>query len=452
MSINPAIFKAYDIRGVYPEDINEDVAYKIGQAYARLVNPKIVALGRDVRISSPSLFEAIKNGLLDHGVKVVDIGIGSTDTMYFAVANYGYDGGLMITASHNPREYNGVKMVRAKGVPVSGDSGIMEIRDLVAQGYAYQAPQKGESTVKDASDDYVKKILSVVDVVKVKSRTFKIVANINFGPTAERLRKIAEFLPLEIIWLNEEPNGEFPKGRPDPLVPENRQELVELVRKNQADFGVAWDCDADRIFFVDETGRFLSGYFTTAVLAKVLLEKYPGGKIITDMKLNWAIIDTVKKAGGIPLSNKTGHSFFKARMIAEDAIFGGEVSGHYCFKDFFYLDNGLIPLVLMLELLAKTGQKMSQIYQPYFENYFAIEETNFTVTDKDGLLAALKDKYSDGKLSEIDGVAIEYPDWRFSVRASNTEPVVRLNLEARSEKLMEEKMGEVIKFIKLSSF
>lgn len=451
MQLNPAIFKAYDIRGVYPEEINENIVYKIGQAYAKFLKPKTVALGRDVRLSSPSLFESMKKGLLDHGVNVVDIGVGSTDTMYFAVAHYGYDGGLMITASHNPRQYNGVKMVRAKGLPVAGDSGINDIRDLVLADYAYQAPQKGEESAKDVSDDYVEKILSLVDVDKIKSKNFKIVANVNFGPTAERLKKIAKFLPLDFVWLNEEPNGEFPKGRPDPLIPENRQELVELVKQNKVNFGAAWDCDADRIFFVDETGRFISGYFTTAVLAKVLLEKYPGGKIVTDMKLNWAVIDTVEKLGGTPLPNKTGHAFFKERMIKEDAVFGGEVSGHYCFKDFFYLDNGLIPFVLILELLAKSGQKMSEIYEPYFENYFAIDETNFTVGDKDGLLAALKEKYKDGKLSEIDGVAIEYPDWRFNVRPSNTEPLIRLNLEARSKDLMEEKKDEVIKFIKLSS-
>lgn len=447
MSTNLDIFRAYDIRGIYPQEVNEELAYKIGQAYAKFLNPKTVILGRDVRTSGPALFEAVKNGLIDHGVNVVDIGVVSTDMMYFAVADYGYDGGLMVTASHNPREYNGFKMVREKGKPISGDSGIMEIRDLFLKNYNYQAPQKGEVAARDVIDDYVQKVLSVVDIQKIKSHSFKIVANINFGPTARSLRKLAEFLPLEIIWLNEEPNGEFPKGRPDPLVLENRQEAIELVKKNKADLGVAWDADADRIFFTDETGRFLSGYFTTAVLASCLLKKYPGAKIITDMKLNWAVIETVEKAGGIALPNKTGHSFFKERMISEDAVFGGEVSGHCFFKDFFYLDNGLMPLLLILDLLVESKKKLSEIYQPYFDKYFAIEETSFNISDKEKLLQEAKEKYHDGHLSEIDGVAIDFSDWRFSLRASNTEPLVRLNLEAKSKELMEEKKEELIKLI-----
>lgn len=445
MSINPAIFKAYDIRGVYPKEIDEEIAYKIGQAYAKLIKPKEVVLGRDVRLSGPALFAALKRSLVDAGVKVIDIGMVSTDMMYFAVAHYGYDGGMMVTASHNPREYNGFKMVRQKAVPISGETGIMEIRDLVLAGHHEKSPKAGEVIKLDVLGDYIKKVLSVVDLDKIKP--IKLLANPNFGPLARNLKQLAKLLPLEIVWLNEEPNGEFPKGRPDPLIPENRQESIELVKKTKADLGVAWDSDADRIFFIDETGRFLSGYFTTAVLAEYLLKRHPKAKIVVDTKLNWAVIDTVTRAGGLALPNKTGHSFFKERMIAEDAIFGGEISGHYFFKDFFYLDNGLMPLALILEMLSVSGKKLSEIYQSYFERYFAIEETNFTVADVGKVLEAIDKKYHDGKISKLDGLAIEFPDWRFSLRASNTEPLVRLNLEARSKELMEEKKSELVKYI-----
>lgn len=449
--INPGIFKAYDIRGVYPEEINADIFYKIAQAYAKFMefrDGERVALGRDVRLSGPSLFDAMKKGLLDHGVDVVDIGVVATDMMYFAVAHYGYAGGLVITGSHTPREYNGVKMVRKMAKPISGDSGIPEIRDLAVSGYAHRAPVPGKAATRDVLDDYLQKVLSVIERTRLKP--FKILANINFGPLTRNLKRMQNFLPLEIVWLNEKPDGSFPKGRPDPLIPESRAETIDLIKSNKVDFGVAWDSDADRIFFYDETGRFLSGYFTSAVLAEYMLKRYPGSKIVIDMKQNWAIIDTVKRAGGTPLSNRTGHSLFKERMIKEDAVFGGEVSAHYFFKDYFYLDNGLIPLLFILDILSLSGRKMSEIYQPYFDKYFAIEETNIKVGDPDAVFAAVKQKYGDGKLSEIDGVSIDYSDWRFNLRSSNTEPLVRLNLEAKTRELMEAKTRELMDFIKIS--
>jgi len=446
MQINQSIFKAYDIRGIYPTEFNEEIAYATAQAYAKFLAPKTVALGRDVRLSGPTIFGAVKKGLIDHGVDVVDIGVVSTDMMYFAVAHYGYDGGLCITASHNPGEYNGIKMVRKMAKPISGESGIIEIRDLVLADYNYQAPQVGTVTIQDVLGDYLKKVLSIIDLTKIKP--FKIVANCNFGAIGRNLKHLQNFLSLDVIWLNEEPNGAFPKGRPDPLILENRTETMELVKKHGADFGVAWDADADRIFFIDETGRFISGYFTSAVLAEYFLTRYPQAKVVVDMKLNWAIIDMVNKMGGTALPNKTGHAFFKERMIKEDAVFGGEVSGHYFFKDFFYLDNGLIPFLIILDILSTSGKKLSEIYQPYFEKYFAIDETNFTVADVAAVLQSIKAKYHDGQLSEIDGIAIEYPDWRFSVRSSNTEPVVRLNLEARSKELMNARARELTELIK----
>lgn len=444
--INQSIFKAYDIRGTYPDQINEEIFYKIAQAYAKFIQPKTVVLGRDVRLSGPALFDALKRGLVDAGVDVIDIGVVSTDMMYFAVAHYGYDGGLAVTGSHTPREYNGVKMVRKMAKPISGDSGIMEIRDLVLSGYGYKSEISGKVSGKEVLDDYIKKVLSVVDAGKIKPH--KIVANLNFGPLAGNLKRLQDFLPLEIIWLNEEPDGAFPKGRPDPLIPESRGETEALIKNSKVDFGAAWDSDADRVFFFDETGRFLSGYFTTAVLAEYMLKRYPGSKIIMDMKQNWAIIDTIKRSGGVPLTNRTGHSLYKERMIKEDAVFGGEVSAHYFFKDYFYLDNGLIPLLLILDILSSSGKKMSEIYQPYFEKYFAIDETNIKVKDVDAVLRAVKQKYSGGKLLEIDGVSVDYPEWRFNLRPSNTEPLVRLNLEAKTSGIMNEKLKEISKFIK----
>ena len=444
-TIDPSIFKIYDIRGVYPDTINEEIIYQIGQAYAKLIEPKIVAVGRDVRVSGPQLFESLKNGLIDHGVSVVDIGMVSTDMLYFAVAKYGYDGGLQISASHNPREFNGIKMVRKAGKPISGDSGIMDIRDLVLNGYSYNAEQKGTVSSQDVLADYVDKVLSCVDASKIKP--FKVVANINFGATARVLKVIAEKVPISITWLNENPNGEFPKGRPDPLVPSNRTETTELIKSTKADLGVAWDSDADRCYVFDETGRFLSGYFTSAILAKYFLGKYSGSKVVIDMKQNWAIKDAVAAAGGIALENRTGHSLYKERMIKEDAVFGGEVSGHFYFRDYYYLDNGMIPFLLILQILSESGKKLSEIYQPLFNKYFAIEETNVQVSDIQKVLSVIKEKYKDSIISEIDGVSVDYPSWRFNVRPSNTEPLLRLNLEAKSQQEMEEKEKELVELI-----
>ena len=445
MNIDTSIFKAYDIRGVYPEQVNEDLYYKIGQAYAKFIGPKTVAVGRDVRLSGPSLFKSLTQGLMDHGVNVVDIGVIATDMMYFAVANYGYDGGLAVTASHNPREYNGIKMVRAKGAPISGDSGIYDIRDLAASAYKFEAPTKGTISQKDVLADYIQKVLSFIEIPKIKP--LKVVANINFGPMAKNLRKIQDVLPLEIIWLNEEPNGNFPKGRPDPLIPENRDETIALVKQHKADMGVAWDSDADRCFFFDETGRFLSGYFTTAILSEYFLKRCGPSKILMDSKLNWAVADIVKEFGGQSITTKTGHSFYKQKMIDEQAVFGGEVSAHMYFKDFYYLDNGLIPFLIMLEMLSTGNQTLSEIYEPLFKKYFAINETNFRVKSVSAVLEEVKKRYADAEISELDGIAFEYPSWRCSVRGSNTEPTIRLNLEAKDSETLNKKTQELTELI-----
>ena len=441
MSIDPSIFKAYDIRGLYPDTLNETLAYQIAQSYCKFIGPKTVVVGRDVRLSGPALQEAVIKGLVDHGVNVIDIGIVTTDMMYFAAVHTGADGGLMVTASHNPKEYNGIKMVRKNAVPISGDTGIYDIRDLAVSGYKFLAPQPGQISSRDIFEAYLAKVLSVIDIKKIKP--FKIVANLNFGAIGRNIREVAKRLRLDMIWLNEQPDGNFPKGRPDPLIAENRDETIALIQSSGADLGVAWDADADRCFFFDEQGRFLSGYFTTAVLAEYLIKKHGPGKILVDSKLNWATTDLVESLGGQTMVTKTGHSFYKEKMIKEDALFGGEVSAHYFFKDFYYLDNGLIPFLLILELLSASGKKLSEIYQPYFDKYFAINETNFKVASVPEVLAAVRAAYPDGKLSELDGVAMEFGAWRFSLRGSNTEPIIRLNLEAKSQAEMEQKFKEL---------
>lgn len=446
MNIDPSIFKAYDIRGIYPETINAEIGYKIAQAYVKFLNPKTVVVGKDVRLSGPEILAGVKQGLVDHGVNVIDIGMVTTDMMYFGVVHTGADGGLMVTASHNPKEYNGMKIVRAMAGPISGDSGMYEIRDIAVTGYAFKAEPSGKEKNLDIFEPYIEKVLSTISQEKIKP--CKIVANLNFGAIGKNVRAVAEKLKLDVVWLNDQPNGEFPKGRPDPLIPANRDETIALIKSSGADLGVAWDADADRCFFFDETGRFLSGYFTTSILAEYLIKRYGPGRILVDSKLNWATEELVKSLGGTTAVTKTGHSFYKEKMIQDQAIFGGEVSAHYFFKDFFFLDNGLIPFLLILEMFSQSGKKMSEIYQPLFDKYFAIEETNFKVRDVAEVVAAVRSHYIDGQVSDLDGVAVEYPEWRFSVRGSNTEPIIRLNMEARSQAEMEKRQAEMIEFIK----
>jgi len=458
--IDPSIFRAYDIRGIYPDTLNEDLVYRIAQSYLKIIKPagQDIVLGGDVRESSPQLKKAAADGLLDSGYNVIDIGTVSTDMFYFAVANYGYAGGLSITASHNPREYNGIKMVREKAQSVSGDSGIMEIRDdILAVSQKIESVKKGQVTKKDIINDYSQLCLSFIDPFKIKK--FKIVMNPNFGLAGQVVQEMLTGLPIEIVPLNFEPDGSFPKGRPDPLIPENREETIELVKSSQADFGVAWDADADRVFFLDESGGFIDGYFMTAILAKIMLAKQPGAKIISDPRLTWAVRDTVEAEGGRVLVNKVGHSFIKERMVKEDAFFGGENSAHYYFKfeNGAYYDNGMIPFLLILEKLSVDNLKLSELAQPFRKKYFISGEINRAVKDKEKVLRQAEEKYSDGQTEKIDGLSVEYANpagrasgasWRFNLRTSNTEPLIRLNVEATSQSLMESKRDEILKIIK----
>lgn len=456
--IKKEIFKAYDIRGLYPQDLNEEVAYKIAQAYCKLFSPKTIVLGRDVRLSGPSLWRAAAKGFTDHGVDVIDIGVITTDMLYYASAALNADGGITISASHNPGEYNGMKLMRAGAVPVSGDTGILEIRDLVVSDYAFKAPLAGVITVQDIRADYLKKCLSFVDADSIEEPRrdgrgkMRVVVNGMFGAVVKNVEQAKDIakLPIELITLNAEPDGSFPKGAPDPLLPENRTETIALIKSVKADLGAAWDGDADRVFFFDETGRFIPGYFITAFLGAYFSKKAPGSKIIYDPRLTWAVEDTVKSAGGIALINRVGHSFIKERMRKENAVFGGELSGHYYFREFYYADNGLIPFLLMLEIISKSGKKVSELFEPYFKKYFISDETNFALEslgEVERAISKIEYAYPDATVTRVDGLSIEYSKWRANIRSSNTQPLLRINVEAKNEALRDQKLAELIKLI-----
>ncbi len=447
MTINQEIFKAYDVRGLYPEQINEKAAYKIAQAYLKVFQPDgSIVLGKDVRLSSPSLWQAAAKGITNAGYDVIDIGTVSTDMLYFTVANYGYGGGIIISASHNPAEYNGMKFVREKAIAVSADTGIMDIKKQALKEQEIIEPTKGQIIKKDILSDYIKHCLDFIDITKIKP--MKIVADANFGMAGIFLKKMLEGLPIEIIELNFQPDGAFPKGRPDPKIPERRQEVENLIKKEQVDFGVAWDADADRCFFFDEKGHHIDAYYITAILAKHYLSKQPQQKILCDVRLVWAIQAVANELGGQLIINKPGHAFIKDTMRKQDILFGGETSGHYYFKDNFYADNGMIPFLLILEMLCQSAEKFSQIADYYRKNYPNSGEINQQVKDKDFVLQKIDKEYQDGKVTHIDGVSVEYDDWRFNLRKSNTEPVIRLNLEAKTKKLVDQKTKEILQLIK----
>lgn len=446
--MNPDIFKAYDIRGVYPQDFNEEIAYKIAQAYVKIFNPKKVVLGRDVRMSGPKIFEAVSNAFMDAGVNVVDLGLVSTDEFYFAAGSLPVDGGMTISASHNPREWNGINLCKKGAEPIYSETGINDIKKLVLDDFEPLVSEtKGSIEKMDISSDFLKNVISYIDIKNIKP--VKIVANANFGMDVVLLTKAIQMfnLPITIIPLNGTPDGTFPKGHPNPLLPENRREFLDLVISEKADMGVSWDADGDRCFFADEKGNFIEGYFITAILAKEILKKHPGSKIIIDPRLTWATVETITASGGIPVICKPGMTIIADTMKKEGAVFGGEMSSHFYFKENFYRDNGLIPLFLILEMLSKYNVKLSQLVEPLTTKYFISGELNFETEKKDEILQSIQQKYNNGKQEFIDGLSVEYNDWRFNLRKSNTESLLRLNLEARSKELMEEKRNEIIKTI-----
>lgn len=451
MNIDTSIFKAYDIRGVYPTQINGELVYKIAQAYAHFLKPKTVVVGRDMRLSGQEFRDQIIKALTDAGVNVIDIGLVSTDQLYFAAATLEVDGGIQITASHNPKEYAGMKMVREKGMPISGDSGIYEIRDMVNSGkpqggpFGLESEKKGTVQTKEIYEDYYTYVLKHFDFKNFKPLT--VVANTNFGmanPTVEYLQKVLPVKFLKIV--NNTIDGSFPKGRPDPLVSENRGEIIEAIKELKPDLGVAWDADADRCFFFDSEGKFVTPAYINALLSKYYIEKFSGGKVIHDTRVVRVIQEAVKLAGGEAVMNKAGHSFIKERMIKERAVFGSETSGHYYFQENFYLDNGLFPFLAVLDIMSKENKTFSEILKPLRDKFQISEEINFKVNNLN-ILEELKEKYKDATIDATDGYSFEYPLWRFNVRKSNTENLLRINLEADSEKLLAEKTLEVSNLI-----
>ncbi len=450
MSINPTIFKAYDIRGLYPSEINEEAARLIGRGFVSYLGAKRIAVSRDMRLSSPSLAAAFVEGATEQGADVVDYGMMATDMMYFAVATDGHDGGVQITASHNPGQYNGIKMVRREALPLSGDAGLGDIRDMIAAGKLPPAAAKrGTVTTADVMDGYVKRVMSFIDASIIKP--FNVVLDAGNGMAGLVAPKLFDGLPCRTTKLFFDVDGSFPNHDANPLIEENRRDIVDRVIKDKADIGIAWDGDADRCFFIDGSGEFIAGDFVTALLGEAALLKNPGAKIVYDLRASYAVKDTAAKYGGTALMNRVGHAFFKQRMREEGAIFGGEVTGHYYFRDYFYADNGLIPALLILELMSRKGQTLRELLAPLREKYFISGEINTKLSDMslipaklDGLAA----KYADGRAYRLDGVSVEFPDWHFNVRASNTEPMLRLNLEAVTEEMMERKRDEVLAFIR----
>ena len=438
-------FKAYDVRGIVPEELNEELAYRIGRAYAAVVQPRRVCVGRDVRPSGEGLVRALSEGLADAGVDVVDIGMVGTEQVYFATFHYGLDGGIMVTASHNPPEYNGMKFVRAGARPISGDSGLKEIEAHAREGSFAPALVKGKVTKKDIMDDYVEHLLGYVDVEKLKP--FRIACNPGNGCAGPVLERLAPRLPFSLVTRFAEPDGSFPNGVPNPLLPENRAATAELVRESGADFGVAWDGDFDRCFLFDERGEFIEGYYIVGLLAQAVLRKHPGAIIMHDPRLVWNTVDIVESMGGRPFVWKTGHAFIKEKMREVDAAYGGEMSAHHYFRAFSYCDSGMIPWLLIAQLLSETGAPLSQLVAERIEKFPCSGEINRRLQDPEAALARLEATYKDKALrvDYIDGLSMEFDRWRFNVRKSNTEPLVRLNVETRGDRaLLEEKTREVL--------
>jgi phosphomannomutase len=445
--LEPKVFQAYDVRGIYPTELDEAGAYAVGRAYVEQFEPRAIAVGRDMRLASPTMAAALIDGAADGGADVVDVGMVGTEMVYFAVGELGLDGGVAVTASHNPREYTGMKIVRRGALPVGSESGLFDVRDRAVRG-SWREAKRGTVTAEDLYDRFVARVLSFVDVERIGP--LRVVIDAANGMAGAMLPPVLDRLPqVEAVRCYFEPDGSFPNHEPNPLLPENREFIVRKTREEGADFGVAYDGDADRCFFVDDAGEFVPGDFTTALFAESILAKEPGGKVIYDVRASWAVPEAIRAAGGEPLVNRVGHAFIKQRMRDEGAVFGGEVSAHYYFRDFTQADSGVIPFLLMLELVSVRGRKLGEILTPFRSRYFLTGEINTRVADVAVKLQELKERFgSEGRVSHLDGLSIDADDWHLNVRPSNTEPLLRLNLEARSEELMEAKRDEVLGVIR----
>lgn len=442
-------FKAYDIRGIVPEQLNPTLAYEIGRAFASEIQCKKVVIGHDIRLSGPDICTALANGLMDSGVDVIHIGQCGTEEIYFAVPHLDANGGICVTASHNPANYNGMKMVRKDSVPISGDTGLRNIKYRIKeQKMTALADVKGSLTWQSPRQAYAEKLLSFID--KSNLKPLKVVVNPGNGGAGTVIEALEAHLPFEFIKVNFEPDGHFPNGVPNPLLKENRLATQQAIKKHNADLGIAWDGDFDRCFFFDESGDFIEGYYLVGLLAKQLLETNPGGNIVYDPRLYWNTVDTIKTYDGNGIKSKTGHAFIKERMRAENAIYGGEMSAHHYFKDFYYCDNGNIPWLLICQLLSESNKPFSSFVKESQQAYPCSGEINLKVENTDIVLLALHQKYVKNaeSIDEIDGLGVNYANWRFNVRCSNTEPLLRVNVESRNDiKLLQQKTGELLNFI-----
>jgi phosphomannomutase len=439
-------FKAYDVRGRLPDDLNPGIARRIGRAYAAVIRPRTVVIGYDVRLSSPELATALAEGLMDAGVEVLDIGLCGTEMIYFATSHLGVDGGIMVTASHNPPDWNGMKFVREDSKPVSGDTGLKDIEALAERGgIAPPATARGRRREIDVHDAYIEHLLGYVDAGALQP--LKLVVNAGNGGAGRVIDRLEPRLPFEFVRLQHEPDGHFPHGVPNPLLPEHRAVTAEAVVAAGADFGIAWDGDYDRCFLFDETGRFIEGYYIVGLLAAAFLRKHPGAKIVHDPRLTWNTVEIVTQGGGVPVMSKTGHAFIKERMRLEDAVYGGEMSAHHYFRDFAYCDSGMIPWLLVAELVARAGRPLSALVEERMAAFPASGEINRKLDNPPAVLAAVESRYREAAVAidHTDGLSMEFADWRFNLRASNTEPLVRLNVESRGDQaLMAAKTAELL--------
>jgi phosphomannomutase len=444
--LDPEAFKAYDVRGLYPSQLDEAGAYAIGRAYVEEFESARIAVGRDMRLSSPSMAAAVREGAADGGAEVLDVGMVGTEMLYFAVGELQLDGGIAVTASHNPKEYTGMKIVRRGALPVGGESGLLDVRDR-AIAAEWRDARRGEIRDQDIWAPFVDRVLSFVDVDALQP--LRVVIDAANGMAGAMLPRVLDRLPmLEVVRCYFEPDGSFPNHEPNPLLPENREFIISKTTSEGADFGVAYDGDADRCFFVDDAGGFVPGDFTTALFAESILAKEPGGKVIYDVRASWAVPEAIERAGGIALVNRVGHAYIKQRMREEGAVFGGEVSAHYYFRDFTQADSGVVPFLLMCDLISRRG-KLSSLLESLRSRYFITGEINTPVADVPAKLAELESRFGpSGRVSHLDGLSIEFDDWHFNVRPSNTEPLLRLNLEARSETEMTARRDEVLSVIR----
>ena len=430
-------FKAYDIRGKIPDELNDQLAYQIGCAYANIINPGTVIVGYDVRLDSLILTEAVVRGLTDCGANVINIGLCGTEEVYFHTFHRrqdGVGGGIMITASHNPKGYNGIKMVKHNSRPITGTDDLKKIHDYVQNNKGtISTSLSGMHIVREDKSSYVSHLLGYVDVNKLKP--LKIVVNPGNGSAGTIIKLLEKFLPYEFIYINEKTDGNFPNGVPNPMLPENRTVTEDAVMAHKADLGIAWDSDFDRCFLFDERGQFIEGYYVVGLLAARFVRKSAGEKIVHDSRLIWNTVDIVKNAGGVPVQSKSGHSFFKDKMRTENAVYGGEMSSHHYFRDFAYCDNGMLPWILITELLGSSGKKLSELVAKRIKSYPCSGEINYRIDDSQGAIRKIKDYFArqGAAIDYTDGISVEFSDWRFNLRGSNTEALLRLNLEVRGK-------------------